>query len=532
MKLNDQLKLSVFPYLITALYKLGLSYEKLGNISFFVKSNLLVQAKELGKVQIDINNNSQDIYILLMLSGSTFHLYIETLIALALKKKGHNITFLIDDNTLPIHELKKPGNEANWDYNAQRDFLFASKYLETVGLDYISISDFIIDAKKLEYNSRYDSVLEATLLKLYKVGIISDDLPLHNKNKKLIKISIAISEYIGKKLVNIKPHIVIMSHGIYSTWGPVFQVLDRCNIPVLVHGRGKKRHSQVFNWNKTGDSWDVADEWRKVKDNNLTIDQLKEVNEYLASRILHKDDVFVYNFGNETTNDETISYLGLKHEMPIYTLFTNVLWDAASAQREIVFKSAVEWVIETIAWFNDHPDKQLIVKIHPAEVVIGTNMPLYNIILDAITPNINIRIIKPDETINSWSIYNVTTLGMVHTTTAGMELPLVNRPCAVVSKTHYRDKGFTIDVNSKEEYFALLDKFDPSAIDFEHNKREALKYAYLLFIRYQVPFNMFYEEESTIITGFRYESIDEYFLKTNLLDIVNNITDKRSMLNK
>ena len=38
--------------------------------------------------------------------------------------------------------------------------------------------------------------------------------------------------------------MVIMSHGIYSTWGPPFQKLINNQIDTLVHGRGKK-HSKV-----------------------------------------------------------------------------------------------------------------------------------------------------------------------------------------------------------------------------------------------------------------------------------------------
>ena len=47
----------------------------------------------------------------------------------------------------------------------------------------------------------------------------------------------------------------------------------------------------------------------------------------------------------------------------------------------------------------------------------------------------------------------MTDLGIVHTTTSGMEMPLVNVPVVVVSNTHYRGKGFTIDVENKEDYF-------------------------------------------------------------------------------
>ncbi len=529
MKSKDQIKIYLFPKVITLLHKLGFSYEKLGSISFFAKSNLLAQAKELGTFNIDKNDKPQNIYVLLMLSGSTFHLYIEALLALGLKKKGHHITFVIDDNTLPIHELKRRGNEANWDYEAKRDFIFASTFLDNIGLNYISISEFINDVNKIEYDKMYDSILEATLLKQYKVGVISDDLPLLKEKTALIKQAISISNYIGEKLVKIKPDSVIMSHGIYSTWGPAFIVLDKNKVPTLVHGRGKKRHSQVFNWNKTGDSWDVSEEWEKVKDKDLTEIQFKEINAYLDSRISHKDDVFVYNFGKETSQNDTIKFLGLDSKKPIYTLFTNVLWDAASAQREIAFKNPVEWVIETINWFNQHPEKQLIVKIHPAEIVIGTNMPFYDIIISRITPNKNIRIIKPDEKVNSWSIYDVSTLGLVHTTTTGMEMPLVNKPCVVVSKTHYRGKGFTLDVNSKEEYFDLLDKFNSKTIDFEQNKKEALKYAYLLFIRYQIPFNMFFEKVSSNITGFRYNTLGEYFRDKNFNMIIQCIEKRKSI---
>ena len=107
-----------------------------------------------------------------------------------------------------------------------------------------------------------------------------------------------------------------------------------------------------------------------------------------------------------------------------------MLWDAASAQREIVFRNPIEWVFETIEWFASHPEKQLIVKIHPAEVVIGTNQPFAEMIRKKI-PELpsNVRLIEPDEKVNSWSIYKVTDLGIVHTTTAGMELPLLGIPC-------------------------------------------------------------------------------------------------------
>jgi len=531
LKLKDQLKLYLFPKLVLVLHAFGFSWKKLGEITFFNKSILLAQAKNLGKIEIESVKEKQNIFILTMLSFSTFHLVIEALLALGLKSRGHDITFIIDDNALPFFELKNIGKKSKSNNKAINGFVFASKLLDNLNLRYIPISEYIKDGEDFKYLKKYDSILEAGLLKDYKVGVLSDDLPFIREKKEIIKRDIAVTHYIGEKTVKMRPDFVIMSHGIYSTWGPSFRVLDENKIPILTYGRGKKRHTLVFNWNKTADTWDVSREWQKVKDIALTENQLKEINGYLDSRISHKDDVFIYNFGKETSKLETIKNLGLDSKKPIYTLFTNVLWDAASAQREIVFKNPVEWVIETIAWFNNHPEKQLIVKIHPAEVVIGTNMPFYDIILSRIKPNKNIKIIKPNEKVNSWSIYDITNLGIVHTTTVGMEMPLVDKPCMVVSKTHYRDKGFTIDVESKGEYYNLLQNFDTTAIDFKKNKMEALKYAYLLFIRYQIPFNMFYENASTDIRGFRDDKFNEYLKNDTYNRIIENIIVKKDIFN-
>src|SRR5690606_17381776 len=106
---------------------------------------------------------------------------------LGLKKRGHKIIFIIDDNTLPIHELKRNGNEHNWDIQAEADYVFASQFLTSVGLKFKSIRDFIKDAPNLEYNPQYEYILEATLLKHYKMGEISENLPFLDQKKELIK---------------------------------------------------------------------------------------------------------------------------------------------------------------------------------------------------------------------------------------------------------------------------------------------------------------------------------------------------------
>ena len=101
----------------------------------------------------------------------------------------------------------------------------------------------------------------------------------------------------------------------------------------------------------------------------------------------------------------------------------------------------------------------------------------------------------------------------------------------VVSQTHYREKGFTIDINSKEEYFTTLANFDESSINYDKNRDLALRYSYLLFIRYQIPFNMFFEEISTSISGFRYNNLDDYFTNAHFSNIIKVIENKTPIFN-
>jgi hypothetical protein len=309
------------------------------------------------------------------------------------------------------------------------------------------------------------------------------------------------------------------------------ELLTQASIPVVTYGKGKKRHTQKFNWDTSSDWWGVESEWERVKDAELTPAELTKIEAYLYSRKDHSQDTLVYNTGSEQEATMTRHRFNLDPDKPTFTLFTNVLWDAASAQREIAFRNPIEWAVETIRWFALHPDKQLIIKVHPAEAVIGTRQPFAAIIQKEfpVLP-LNIRLIGPDEKVNSWSILKVTDLGLVHTSTVGMELALARVPVACVSRTHYRGKGFTIDIESREEYFALLERWHRGCCDMNQERTMALRYAHLLFERYQLPWNCFYEPEHTDVRALRFASPSQLCADPTISLIVDAIERKLDFL--
>ena len=311
-----------------------------------------------------------DIVFLTMIGGHGYNSSIDIVLGLALKARGHHVRFVICDQQLPACEVKKATNRDRWEEVCKKCWAYGQTIYSKFGLDVIRVSKLIKDRKPPANIDRWNEIVDASLLKHFGVGIL-DQSELVNRRREEYQKSVEVSHLIGEALVEMSPDRVLMSHGIYSTWGPQRELLNEANIPVVTFGKCKKRHTEKFNWTTSADWWDVSKEWELVQGQPLSNEQEALVDTYLESRRDHSADTLKYNFGNEESKTETYSRLSLNPDKPTFVAFTNVLWDAASAQREIVFSDPITWIIDTITWFADHPDKQLVVKIHPAEVVIG-----------------------------------------------------------------------------------------------------------------------------------------------------------------
>ena len=104
----------------------------------------------------------------------------------------------------------------------------------------------------------------------------------------------------------------------------------------------------------------------------------------------------------------------------------------------------------------------------------------------------NVVILDSSVNVNSFTVLDLTDIGVVHTSTVGLELAIEGKPVILISDTHYRDKGFTIDVMSREHYFNQLHKCLKDKIVLEDQVRLAKKYFYLMMFEYQhkMPLNL------------------------------------------
>ena len=434
-----------------------------------------------------------------MMGNFTHPLTIDLVLARALAGRGHRVKFVLCDRALPACEVKEAGRQVDWEWLCHRCYEFSRHMIDAAGFDFLKVSDLIRAERDTEHWPQH---VGAGLLRHFRVGRLSDSQAVQNTRAKFQEAA-TISATIGKKIAALNPDRVIMSHGIYTTWGPAREVLTKAGTPVVVTAEGKRNNSIRFNWGAPADWWDVESEWERVSAVPLTESEEQELDSYLNSRRLQEDDYRQYNFGGYEELQKIRNRFDLDHRKPTYVLFTNLTWDAASIQRELAFLDPIEWVLDTIQWFAEEPDKQLIIKVHPAEVLLGTSQPFSGLIKDhfPVLPG-NVRLIEPQDVVNSWAILNVADVGLVHTTTVGLELALEGVPCVVVSRTHYRGKGFTIDVETKDEYFGALSSPDSLSGATTPMKVLARRYAYLVFQRYQLSFPFLIQKKPFDVRAF------------------------------
>ena len=406
-----------------------------------------------------------------------------------LNSLGHQATIFYDDGMMPINESLPWESESTWALRKSIAVNRARCAYKSVSANAKGLSELNLIEKPVDRTDcHYQTIHGCSILRHYRVGMLKDELPGLQRRNEMTWEAISISASLGRYIAENDFDRVIVNHGLYSSTGPMRLVAQENNIPVLSYDLAKRKDHMNFTWNHSSDEWWIEELWEEFRDKELNIQQKEVLASYLQSRRSHKLDQHVYNFGAESSVEALKAELGIPADKRMATLFTNVLWDAAAASREICFESSLDWVVQTIRWFENNPDYYLAIKIHPAETVIGTQQSFFDLLNQSV-PELpsNVVVVQPDAEVNSFTFCAASDLGLVHTSTVGMEMALEGKPVVTVAKCHYRGKGLTYDPNDSDEYFSLLHRMDE--VGFQPSmQRAAEKYAFLSLCKYQCPF--------------------------------------------
>lgn len=321
-----------------------------------------------------------------------------------------------------------------------------------------------------------------------------------------------------------RPDCVVAMHGIYVTHGTICEVARRDGIRVVVYGHPYRKGCVWLSHDETYHRALVTEPNEHWEDLDLDGEAGRVIDEYLNSRRFGTRDYVCYNTDAIEDRETIIRELGLDPDRPIVSLYTNVLWDAQLYYNFTAFDNMLEWLFESIRYFRTRPDLQLVVRVHPAEVTAAmvSKQPILAEIQREF-PELpeNVKIIPPESKLSSYTLAEISHASLIYGTKMGVEIAAIGTPVILAGESFHRGKGYTYDVESREEYFALLDR----VADLEQNSPEmmerARKYAYHYFFRVMIDFPLYsvadglhfqgpqleFERLDALAPG-RYESLD------------------------
>lgn len=289
------------------------------------------------------------------------------------------------------------------------------------------------------------------------------------------------------------PDRIAMPHGVYLNHGVANKVANKLKIPVIVYPGfgGIRKNTIMLSPGETYHrslTYEDNTIWDKV---SITDEQRQKTLAYALSK--QSGGVDVVNYHPKPIEDRDYIYkaLNIDGSRAVITLFTNVIWDAQIYYDGNAFENILEWMFSSIEELGKNDKVWAVIRIHPAEVKGGlpTNQPFLQEIKRRfpVLPD-NFRIIPPEDDISSYTLAELSRAVIIYGTKLGLELAVRGIPVVVCGECFSRNKGYSIDITSKQQYFSLLknihtmERLDKSTIE------RALKYAYYLYFRRMIPF--------------------------------------------
>src|SRR3954470_1928998 len=167
-------------------------------------------------------------------------------------------------------------------------------------------------------------------------------------------------------LARTRPDIVVELNGLFFAE----QILNTFAAPtarVVTYEAGWRLDSLGFDVLSERGFADVGDAWERLKERPLSGDESARLDAWIAGRRggdMQRD--FYVRF-DRAGAAATLESLGLDPSRPTAVLFTNLVWDTAVLGRDVAFRSIGDWIVRTVEWFAARPDRQLVIRIHPAE---------------------------------------------------------------------------------------------------------------------------------------------------------------------
>ena len=404
--------------------------------------------------------------------------------ALAAAGQGHEVTFAY----LPYSHWQQPVDK----FDLRRSELYAKAALQPAEelLNMVSLLSSGKAALPAELTAVVDQVAVMDTQYTLQLEEIDKSSALYQLRRERNRLAASAAlDWLHRE----RPQVVLLPNGLILEFGAVFQVARYLDIPVVSYEFGEQRDRIWLAQNTpvmiqdTDEMWTARHDWPFSEEQRAKVHDLFDTRQRAGLfQNFYRQWQNVPSTGAEATRDK----LDLDAR-PVVLLAANVIGDSLTLGRATFSGDMSSWLRRTLAYFADKDGVQFILRVHPGEQ--GLEGPSVADLVAETLPELpaHMRLVAAADPINTYDLVAAADLGLVYTTTVGMEMAMSGLPVIVVGQTHYRGKGFTLDPDSWEAYFELLDgqlaagggaRLTPEQVD------QAWHYAYRFFFDYPQPY--------------------------------------------
>ena len=288
-----------------------------------------------------------------------------------------------------------------------------------------------------------------------------------------------------------KYDVAVFHHGIYVPQGLLGEVCRAEGVRVVNWNPGYRSRTFIFSHHNTYHHTLMDEPTSMWEDQGWDDEREQRVLEYLESRWSGSRD-WIY-FHREPQHDvEAIEHeVGIDFSArPTIGLLTNVMWDAQLHYPANAFPTMRDWVVQTVGWFAEHPELQLLIRVHPAEITGW--LPSKQQVEAEIRrefPDLpeNVYVVGPDSQVSTYAAMLQCDSVIIFGTKTGVELTSLGVPVIVAGEAWIRGKGVTRDVTTRESYADILATLPVGQRMSQAETSRARQYAFHFFFRRMIP---------------------------------------------
>ena len=443
-------------------------------------------------------------------------LNIENLVGAALRIRGHQVHALVCDGILPACLMCEYGlvsNMRSFVKKGARSY-FCSGCQESAyqaygssGVTIHKISECLTDtdiaqARDIAAKTSYADIpglevdgipvgqhAKSGALRFFAKSSLGGEQYAEQVMRLYIESAIMVMKAVNNLNQRIGFNASMFHHGIYVPHGVIGEVLRRDGVPVVNWNAGYRKGTFLFSHGNTYHYTMLDEDTKTWESMELNQEKKTQLTNYMASRTKGTRDwhAFLRN------PSEKVELPGLDASKPTVALLTNVCWDAQLHYPSNVYNTMLDWIFDTIEYFIERQDLQLVIRIHPAEIT--GDIPSRERVDSAIAERFknlpgNIFVVSPESNLSTYKLIELSNTTIIYGTKTGVEVALMGKSLIVAGEAWIRNKGLSMDVTSRAQYHDLLDQLPYSRTLGNDHAERASKYAYHFFFDKMIPLDM------------------------------------------